>query len=808
MVPLSEPRLHDVMDPHVLAVPTDCSLQQMVAQLQAQHASHVIVQQAGRPVGMLTERDLVRLLRQPQTPEPCAAQVMSQPIVCVPGTLGFRAAYAQLCLSRLRHLVVVDAAGAVVGIARESDFLGHVGAELYQSVQQLAPLVDWLVPQLAPAVLVTQAIDRMLHERRGCVVVPDGQGGFGLFTEQLAPRALAHGFHGAAITLADVARPCTQVFSHQASVAQVLSQLVADRSGYVLVRRDDTAEVGVIAQSRLLESVRSSIHAEIANRQLVQAQFEQVQVELEQQVGFSRAVLQAMTDGISVCHAVPDFPFVHFTVWNPAMIDLTGYTQDEINQLGWYQSLYPDPKVQARAQVRMERMRRGEDLRHEEWVITRKDAVQRVVDISTSLIQPGDATTVHVMAVMRDVTERKRVEEALAQAKDAAEKASCAKSAFLATMSHEIRTPLNGVLGMAQMLLLPQLQEAQRLEYARTILSSGQTLLTLLNDILDLSKIEAGRFQLELGVVDPASLLSEIHTLFAGAAQAKQLVLTHAWSGPTGQRYITDSTRLRQMLANLVGNAIKFTASGAVAVVGREVAREGSHVELDFAVADTGVGIAPEQLCLLFQPFSQADSSTTRRFGGTGLGLSIVKNLAQVMGGGVGVQSTPGQGSRFWFRVMAQLCASDGNSRRTPRTAGQAGAPPAGARLQGHVLVVEDNSVNAQVIAAMLHALGLGYEWLTDGQQAASAIAQGLRADLILMDLHMPVMDGYTATERIRAWEAQTGAAPRPIVALTADAFEEDRQHCLAVGMDDFLTKPIAMQALHGALERWLPVAS
>ena len=404
------------------------------------------------------------------------------------------------------------------------------------------------------------------------------------------------------------------------------------------------------------------------------------------------------------------------------------------------------------------------------------------------------------------VTERKRVEAALRLAMQMAQAANVAKSRFLATMSHEIRTPMNGILGMAQMLLLPELPEVERIDYARTILSSGQTLLMLLNDVLDLSKIESGKLHLENSAFSPAAMMSEICNLFSGAAQAKALHLEFHWRGASDQRYQGDSHRLRQMLANLVGNAIKFTAHGSVQIEAHETQRKGQAAILEFSVCDTGIGISPDKVELLFKPFSQADSSTTREFGGTGLGLSIVRQLALAMGGNVGVKSVPGEGATFWFQIRAQIVADEQDSQcpaQNTHTKTMKHQP-----LQGHLLVAEDNATNALVIKTFLSSLGITMVLVGDGEQAVDAVLREVpseRADVILMDLHMPLLDGYSATEKIRQWETRNGRPRRPIIALTADAFEEDRRRCLAVGMDDFLTKPVSIEMLKMTLTKWLP---
>ncbi len=405
-------------------------------------------------------------------------------------------------------------------------------------------------------------------------------------------------------------------------------------------------------------------------------------------------------------------------------------------------------------------------------------------------------------ALNLEIEGRKAYQLALEQAKAAAENANLAKSQFLATMSHEIRTPMNGILGMAQLLMMDEVSATDRRNYVRTILGSGQTLMALLNDILDLSKIEAGKMELNLAPFDPAALLDEVAALFQEAAHRKGLSLSTA-SQLQGARYIGDAIRLRQMVSNFVGNAIKFSAQGDIRLELKELALEPAtdvRVLLEFSVVDSGIGISEDQLAALFQPFSQVDGSATRRFGGSGLGLSIVRRLAEQMGGSVGVQSSPATGSRFWFRVPCDRLAASQETRLVAR-GGIAVAEQSdveSATPGQWVLVVEDNPVNQVVAKTMLQRLGVSVRCADNGQAALTLLVAHAATPpcLVLMDCQMPVMDGFEATTHIRRLEATGTLAHQRIVALTAGAFEEDRQRCLDMGMDAFLSKPVVFDAL------------
>jgi signal transduction histidine kinase/CheY-like chemotaxis protein len=401
------------------------------------------------------------------------------------------------------------------------------------------------------------------------------------------------------------------------------------------------------------------------------------------------------------------------------------------------------------------------------------------------------------------IAQREQTEAQLRIAKAEAEAANSAKNQFLANMSHELRSPLNGILGMSE--LLSRETSGKQLKHAQTIRNAGMRLLRIISDLLDVSSMEVGAVQMSRSEFAPRAMTSEVVELLLEHATKKGLALTATVDTSVPQRVLADAGRIQQVLNNLVDNASKFTSQGSIAIVvtarpSTSSANTAEHSIIRWEVRDTGIGIAADAQLRLFKPFSQLDTSSTRKFGGTGLGLAISRQIIEALGGSIGLSSAPNAGATFWFEVPCEVVAHKAEPTYISRVA-------TSKRRSGHVLVVEDNPINRELAAEILQTVGCTVSTANDGEQALSRI-ENAQFDLVLMDWHMPIMDGLTATRRLRKIEQAQGRAHIPVIALTASVLPGDREACEAAGMNGFVPKPFSFEDLLTVLDRWLPPSS
>jgi len=568
-------------------------------------------------------------------------------------------------------------------------------------------------------------------------------------------------------------------------------------------------ESGIMETSHLIDNFREMIGALSDNF----IEIKQLNATLEERVAERTRTLQERERQLLDAQRVARLGFyvldVTSGVWSSSAVmdELFGIDGDYPRDVeGWLDIVSPQDREVMRDYFLLKVISEKKPFDRQYRIIRHTDRHERWVHGLGALQMDEHGVPVTMFGTIQDITERKLAEEALQQAKATADEASAAKSEFLANMSHEIRTPMNGIIGMSDLLLNSELTEEQH-RYAEVVSSCGKNLLAIINDILDLSKIEARRLELEQADFDLQSVLDDTLEMLMPLAHDKGLAM-HCTVAPEVPRQLRgDPGRLRQIIINLVGNALKFTFRGRVDIdVGLE-AQESHHATLRFQVKDTGIGIPGNRLDGIFSSFVQVDGSTTRKYGGTGLGLSISRQLVGLMGGTIGVESTEGTGSTFWFTVRLALRPATAAAQPADGTEASVIRPrpslPASPGRRERILVAEDNPTNQMVALAILHKFGYRADAVTDGREAIRAL-QRTPYDLVLMDCQMPEMDGYEAAAVIRSPHSAVLNHEVPIIAITAHVLREERERCRAAGMNDYLAKPIQPELVAAMLEKWL----
>jgi PAS domain S-box-containing protein len=470
------------------------------------------------------------------------------------------------------------------------------------------------------------------------------------------------------------------------------------------------------------------------------------------------------------------------TSWNAAAQRVFGYTSEEA--IGRHITLIIPPDKFEEEYGILAKVKSGQRVEHFETVRRAKDGSLVDISVTVSPILDGQGRIMGASKVARDIGERKRIEAQLSES-------NRRRDEFMANMSHELRTPLNAIIGLAHILSKSERLNPKEQQCVGMIRQSGDTLLALINNLLDFSKAETGSIQLEAIEFSLPETVEKCVMMMDAEIRAKGLAFELSYNGPLREYYVGDPLRLQQIVTNLLANAVKFTDKGRINVTVGVKSEDKDSSCLTLSVADTGIGIAPDKVGIIFDKFIQADASVARSHGGSGLGLSICKALVEAMGGGISVQSTPGLGSAFTIEVCLKHSGRDNRMNIEPEQDD----------VRRNVLVVEDFEPNVLVVSSVLEELGYSYDVATNGMEGFRRVERGAY-DLILMDVQMPGMDGFESTRRIRQMETERGGVRTPIVAMTAHVFDRDKHKCLEAGMDDFIPKPFDPKQLESVLSR------
>ncbi|WP_411286460.1 PAS domain S-box protein [Phenylobacterium sp.] len=593
---------------------------------------------------------------------------------------------------------------------------------------------------------------------------------------------------------AELATPITPGFE---ALVFKASRGIEDIYELTYIRKDGTRLPAVVSVTALRDAQDVIIGylligTDNTARKLVEEEQKKLDQRLRDQQFYTRSLIESNIDALMTTD-----PAGIITDVNKQMEALTGCTRDELIGAP-FKNYFTDPE---RAEAGIRRVLREKSVSDYELTARARDGKQTIVSYNATTFYDRNRKLEGVFAAARDVTERKKVEAELKQAKAAAESASRTKSDFLASMSHEIRTPMNAIMGIADLLAKTPLSPEQD-KYVQIFRRSGDNLLNLINDILDLSKVEASQLDLERTGFSLSDHLEKVIEMVAPRANEKGLALAFEIAPGVSNDLVGDPTRLRQVLLNLLGNAIKFTEAGGVSLRVESDGDTGVPTALRFTVSDTGIGIAHDKLAHIFERFTQADSSTTRRFGGSGLGLTISKRLVELMEGRIWVASEVDKGSTFAFAIPFEIWVEASRPASAPVGMGAEAPLPA-----LHILMAEDSPDNCTIALAYLEDTPYRIDIAETGVIACEMFKAG-RYDLVLMDRQMPAMDGLTATRALRAWEKANGRPPTPIIALTASALKGDREACLAAGCTAYLTKPIKQDVLLQAIKDYSAIGA
>lgn len=576
---------------------------------------------------------------------------------------------------------------------------------------------------------------------------------------------------------------------------------------------NEELEQRVLERTRQLQQVNNSLEETVAHVEEMNALMQEsnaaLEVEIADRIRLEKQLHMANLETEDLYQHAPcgyhslnaDGVFVRM---NDTELSWLGYSREEVIHQMHFSDILTEASLEV-FRTRFPAFMKTGLVRDLEFEFVRKDGSTMQVLLNASAVRDASGAFLMSRSTLFDITERKRVEAArqaqqsAEQAQREAEEANSAKSRFLANMSHEIRTPMNGLIGMTDLVLASHLTQEQR-KHLEVVKSSAQSLLRLLNDVLDYSKIEAGKLNLENKPLRLRQLVSDVVDLFGSAARKKAIAFQHRVAMDVPDLLLGDELRLRQVLSNLIGNAVKFTDEGRIQLDVRVVHVDKAQVMLHFDVKDTGIGIPVEQQAYLFTRFSQGNIPRVRKVGGSGLGLAISRSLVEMMGGTINFESQEGKGSRFFFTVKFDLPQADPVADRNEMDV------PVSLRKEKSILLVEDDAVGRLLALMLLKKRGYYADVAENGQIALEKI-KNKQYDLVLMDINMPEMDGFTATAHIREKERELGISGEkrlPIVAMTAYALSGDEQKCLQAGMDDYIPKPVDIDVLTAKLKRWL----